>query len=125
VDRKASDKHVAGDQQQSCESQNRFSHCWMIQRRFAVKSCGAKSIGLFPSGKDNRVSTALGPAPSYEGDDRMDQERNSGSDRENCNPHPDLLCLPAESMGFKGDFPQLGAPEGNGFPLTDHHAARL
>jgi hypothetical protein len=31
----------------------------------------------------------------------------------------------AESMGFKGDFPQLGAPEGNGFPLTDHHAARL
>ena len=36
-----------------------------------------------------RTSAAPGPAPSYEGDDRTDQDHNSGSHRENSNPLPD------------------------------------
>jgi hypothetical protein len=36
-----------------------------------------------------RASAAPGPAPSYEGDDRTDQDHNSGSHRENSNPLPD------------------------------------
>jgi hypothetical protein len=36
-----------------------------------------------------RASTAPGPAPSYEGDDRTDQDHNSGSHRKNSNPLPD------------------------------------
>jgi hypothetical protein len=50
-----------------------------------------KIIGPLPSGKSNRVSTAS--TPSYAGDDRTDQEHNSGSDRENSNPLPDLCLL--------------------------------
>jgi hypothetical protein len=50
-----------------------------------------KIVGPLPSGKSNRVSTAS--APSYAGDDRTDQELNSGSDRENSNPLPDLCLL--------------------------------
>src|SRR5262245_64814152 len=36
-----------------------------------------------------RASAAPGPAPSYEGDHRTDQDHNSGSHRENSNPLPD------------------------------------
>ena len=52
------------------------------------------------SSKSNRVSTALGRAPTYEGDERTDQEHNSGSDRETCNPRPDLLCLLLDLFPF-------------------------
>ena len=41
-----------------------------------------------------RASAASGPAPSYEGDDRTDQEHNPGSDRENSNPLPDPALFP-------------------------------
>lgn len=41
-----------------------------------------------------RASAASGPAPSYEGDDRTDQEHNSASDRENSNPLPDPALFP-------------------------------
>ena len=34
------------------------------------------------------ASAAPGPAPSYEGDDRTDQEHNSGRHRDNSNPLP-------------------------------------
>jgi hypothetical protein len=50
--------------------------------------------------KSNRVSTALGRAPTYEGDERTDQEHNSGSDRETCNPRTDLLCLLLDLFPF-------------------------
>ena len=36
-----------------------------------------------------RASAAPGPAPSYEGDDRTDQDHNSGGHREDSNPLPD------------------------------------
>jgi hypothetical protein len=52
------------------------------------------------SSKSNRVSTALGRAPTYEGDERTDQEHNSGSDRETCDPRPDLLCLLLDRFPF-------------------------
>ena len=38
--------------------------------------------------------TRLTPAPSHEGDDRTDQEHNSGSDRDNSNPLPDPALFP-------------------------------
>jgi hypothetical protein len=41
-----------------------------------------------------RASAAPGPAPSYEGDDRTDQEHSSGSDRDNSNPLPDPALFP-------------------------------
>jgi hypothetical protein len=56
-----------------------------------------KIIGPLPSGKSNRVSTAA--APSYEGDDRTDQEHNSGSEGEISNPLSDL-CLLLDLFAF-------------------------
>ena len=41
-----------------------------------------------------RASAASGPAPSYEGDDRTNQDHNSSSDRENSNPLPDPALFP-------------------------------
>jgi hypothetical protein len=42
----------------------------------------------------SRALAAPGPAPSYESDDRTDQEHNSSSHRENSNPLPNPALFP-------------------------------
>jgi hypothetical protein len=85
VNAEASSHHTAADQEQRGECECELSHC--------------RSNGDLPS-KVADVSTALGRAPTYDGDERADQEHNSGSDRETCDPRPDLLCLLLDLFPF-------------------------
>ena len=99
VNAEASSHHTAADQEQRGECECELSHCRsngdlpskVAERRY--RPCPNSS-------KSNRVSTALGRAPTYEGDERTDQEHNSGSDRETCDPRPDLLCLLLDLFPF-------------------------
>jgi hypothetical protein len=74
---------------------------WTVRRADPTAICRQKLqkevIGLVPT---QARATALGRAPTYEGDERTDQEHDSGSDRETCNPRPDLLYLLLDLFPF-------------------------
>jgi hypothetical protein len=92
VNAEASSHHTAADQEQRGECECELSHC--RSNGDLPSKVAERRYGPCPnSSKSNRVSTALGRAATYEGDERTDQEHNSGSDRETCDPRPDLLCL--------------------------------